>query len=70
MSGVVSAGLGSELDRLLRQTHEQLGAAGRMEANVAIHVAELSPEHVGFGPVRRALPFYPLCAKGAQRLSR
>jgi DNA-binding MurR/RpiR family transcriptional regulator len=28
MSGV-SAGLGSELDRLLRQTNEQLGAAGR-----------------------------------------
>src|SRR6201996_1762409 len=32
MSGVVSAGLGSELDRLLRQTHEQLGAAGRRVA--------------------------------------
>src|ERR1700743_2945653 len=32
MSGVVSAGLGSELDRLLRQTNEQLGAAGRRVA--------------------------------------
>lgn len=29
MPGVVSAGIGGELDRLLRQTHEQLGAAGR-----------------------------------------
>jgi DNA-binding MurR/RpiR family transcriptional regulator len=32
MSGVISAGLGSELDRLLRQTNEQLGAAGRRVA--------------------------------------
>jgi DNA-binding MurR/RpiR family transcriptional regulator len=32
MSGIVSAGLGSELDRLLRQTTEQLGAAGRRVA--------------------------------------
>src|SRR6201991_3225428 len=32
MSGVVSAGLGSELDRLLRQAHEQLGATGRRVA--------------------------------------
>lgn len=32
MTGVVAAGLGSELDRLLRQTHQQLGAAGRRVA--------------------------------------
>jgi DNA-binding MurR/RpiR family transcriptional regulator len=32
MSGIVAAGLGSELDRLLRQTNEQLGAAGRRVA--------------------------------------
>ena len=32
MSGAVSAGFGSELDRLLRQTNEHLGAAGRRVA--------------------------------------
>src|SRR5665213_4399574 len=32
MSGVISAGFGGELDRLLRQTHEQLGTAGRRVA--------------------------------------
>lgn len=32
MSGVVSARLGNELDRLLRQTNEKLGAAGRRVA--------------------------------------
>lgn len=32
MSGVVARGFGSELDRLLRQTNEQLGAAGRRVA--------------------------------------
>jgi len=32
MSGLVAAGLNSELDRLLRQTNEQLGAAGRRVA--------------------------------------
>jgi DNA-binding MurR/RpiR family transcriptional regulator len=32
MSGVIASGLGSELDRLLRQTNEQFGAAGRRVA--------------------------------------
>jgi len=32
MSGIAAAGLSSELDRLLRQTNEQLGAAGRRVA--------------------------------------
>ena len=32
MSGAVSAGFGGELDRMLRQTDEQLGAAGRRVA--------------------------------------
>jgi DNA-binding MurR/RpiR family transcriptional regulator len=32
MSGVIASGLGSELDRSLRQTNEQFGAAGRRVA--------------------------------------
>jgi DNA-binding MurR/RpiR family transcriptional regulator len=32
VSGVIASGLGSELDRLLRQTNEQFGAAGRRVA--------------------------------------